>query len=345
MKNATKYPVHVRDLNTRDICIVPVEETQTYYLIDCKPRPGRGGGCVNIRESKDLMWWSESELIYEPDEEYWGQLDYWAPEVHRWRGKYYLVSSFRKPGGCRGCQFLVADSIKGPYKPMVNHPATPENWHCLDGTLYEDKNGQPWMVFCHEWTQVQDGQMCAIRMKDDLSDSIGEPIILFRASEAPWKFTDDKGLWEFSDPQYNVGWARITDGCYMYRAKNGELLMTWTSYSNTAYTTGYARSLSGEIQGPWVQEPEPLFSQDGGHAMFFHRFDGTLMMVLHSPNRPGKEHMLLFEMEDNNGKLFIKNELTGNFLWIYNERDQRYLNSLQEAAPEEKKVSEEAPKE
>ena len=131
----------------------------------------------------------------------------------------------------------------------------------------------------------------------------------------------------------------------MYRAKNGELLMTWTSYSNTAYTTGYARSLSGEIQGPWVQEPEPLFSQDGGHAMFFHRFDGTLMMVLHSPNRPGKEHMLLFEMEDNNGKLFIKNELTGNFLWIYNERDQRYLDSLQEAAPEEKKVPEEAPKE
>ena len=64
MKNATKYPVHVRDLNTRDICIVPVEETQTYYLIDCKPRPGQKKRCVNIRESKDLMWWITGHLRY-----------------------------------------------------------------------------------------------------------------------------------------------------------------------------------------------------------------------------------------------------------------------------------------
>lgn len=309
--------IHVKDLHTRDVCIVPWEKEQKYFLYDCFERPGQKGRAVNVRESSDLVWWSESYPVFEPDENFWGLLDFWAPECHYWRGKYYMVSSFRAPGGYRGCQFLEAETPRGPFLPKKNKPATPENWHCLDGTLYEDRQGKPWMVFCHEWLQVQDGQICAIRMEEDLSDSIGEPVILFRASEAPWRFTDDRDLWKLTEPQPKMGWARVTDGPYLYRAKNGELLMLWSSFSNTAYTCGYARSLSGEISGPWKQEPEPLFSQDGGHSMVFTRFDGTLMMCLHTPNRPGKERMLLFEMEDSFGKLHIRNEITGN--WMYNK--------------------------
>lgn len=29
------------------------------------------------------------------------------------------------------------------------------------------------MVFCHEWLQVGDGQICAIPMSDDLGEAIG----------------------------------------------------------------------------------------------------------------------------------------------------------------------------
>ena len=76
--------------------------------------------------------------MFEPDENFWGPLDFWAPECHYWRGKYYMVSSFRAPGGYRGCQFLEAETPRGPFLPKKNKPATPENWHCLDGTLYED---------------------------------------------------------------------------------------------------------------------------------------------------------------------------------------------------------------
>ena len=92
--------------------------------------------------------------------------------------------------------------------------------------------------------------------------------------------------------------------------------MLWSSFSNTGYTIGYARSFSGEIQGPWIQEKEPIFSQDGGHGMMFKTFDGKLILAIHSPNIPGKERLLLFEMEDRYGVLYIINELTGN--WIPN---------------------------
>jgi len=92
------------------------------------------------------------------------------------------------------------------------------------------------------------------------------------------------------------------------------LLMLWSSFSNTGYAIGYARSVSGDIQGPWVQEKEPLFSQDGGHGMMFRTFEGKLMLTIHSPNITHKEHLLLFEMEDRNGRLNITNEITGNWL-------------------------------
>ena len=38
------------------------------------------------------------------------------------------------------------------------------------------------MVFCHEWLQVGDGQICAIPMSDDLGEAIE---ILFHYLEHP----------------------------------------------------------------------------------------------------------------------------------------------------------------
>ncbi len=45
--------------------------------------------------------------------------------------------------------------------------------------------------------------------------------------------------------------------------------MTWSSFANGAYTTGVAISESGRLRGPWRQQAEPLFTDDGGHGMTF----------------------------------------------------------------------------
>ena len=71
----------------------------------------------------------------------------------------------------------MSDSPKGPFRPVGNRPVTPEGWHCLDGTLYTDRKGAPWLVFCHEWLQVGDGQICAVPLSEDLSEAVGEPVI------------------------------------------------------------------------------------------------------------------------------------------------------------------------
>jgi hypothetical protein len=163
----------------------------------------------------------------------------------------------------------------------------------LDGTLWVE-DGVPYMVFAHEWVQIKDGTMDMVRLRDDLSETIGEPTRLFNASDAVWsKKNDDYG-------------CHVTDGPYLFKSKSGKLFMVWSSFSTGGYTVGVAVSASGKLAGPWKQQAEPIFSADGGHGMLFTRFDGQLMMVLHSPNASGRERAKLFEMEDTGETLKIK---------------------------------------
>jgi len=102
----------------------------------------------------------------------------------------------------------------------------------------------------------------------------------------------------------------VTDAPFLHKGKTGKLYLIWASFSKTGYTEGIAISVSGKLTGPWIQQAEPLYSNDGGHGMLFTTFDGRLMMVLHAPNgREARPH--LFEMEDTGATLKIVKEYTG----------------------------------
>jgi hypothetical protein len=63
------------------------------------------------------------------------------------------------------------------------------------------------------------------------------------------------------------------------------MIMLWSSFSAGGYTIGVARSISGQLLGPWLQDTQPLYSNDGGHCMTFRDFDGNLWLSFHHPNR------------------------------------------------------------
>ena len=345
-RNAPEYPLDVRDIHISDPFILADEESGLYYMYsgyvpEADPEIRRQN-VIFAYVSADLIHWSRAVRVFDGAETgFWGIHDFWAPECHPWRGSYYLVSSFRGKGTLRRCQFLKADSPLGPFRPiLVNDPenlpdkagkrsapeeagpVTPEGWQCLDGTLYEDPNGSPWMVFCHEWLQTGDGQIAAIPLSEDLARAVGKPIILMRGSDAPW-----------AAPFYSKNGGRggwVTDGPFLYRMEDASLAMLWSNFTVDGYAVGYAKSRSGQIFGPWDQEEVPLYFHDGGHAMLFKSFDGRLMMSLHCPNTPHtKKRLLIFEMEDKAGKLAIVNEITGNWYngakgpangWVYREK-------------------------
>jgi arabinan endo-1,5-alpha-L-arabinosidase len=173
-------------------------------------------------------------------------------------------------------------------------PVTLSDWECLDGTLHVDASGKPWMVFCHEWVQVEDGEMCAIPLSGDLRCATGEPVLMFRASAAAWARP-----FEGRGRQNN----RVTDGPFLHRLTDGRLLMLWSTIGYEGYAMGYAVSERGGILGPWWQSPQALYGKDGGHGMLFRDFTGRLLMTLHHPNHTPHERPMWLEVTECDGGL------------------------------------------
>ena len=255
----------------RDPCVLVVGKT--YYMY------GSGWVCYK-NTSKDLA----------------GE---WAPEVHAYKGAYYMFTTYRsKTTQLRGCTVLRSESPEGPFREISNGQINKHlGYHTIDGTLYVDEDGQPWMVFVREWIGSPDqiGGMMAAKLSMDLSEMISEPIELFRANEP---------LWEV---------ASITDGCWLYRCKNGELLMLWSNFNAAGYCVAIARSENGKMDGEWTHDRELLYSKrgrefDGGHGMIFTALNGSKYLALHAPNSPvgeRKEKPIFIKIQEKNGNLYL----------------------------------------
>ena len=182
-----------------------------------------------------------------------------------------------------------------------------------------DLKGKPWLVYSHEWYQVSDGQFAAQPLSDDLSHTIGEPMILFRSSEANW--SDDQ-IWSHTDG------GGVTDGCWFHRLQNGTLLMLWTTRSRTGYCLGYAKSSNGDITGSWFQSERPLYAHDGGHCCIFRRLDDDQLMMSFHVADAGPKMLCICEMEERGDDLYIVNELTGNWFDTVGGNAKKYRSPV-----------------
>ena len=229
----------------------------------------------DVYVGQDLKNWEGLIVCFHNDGSFWADRNYWAPEVHCVNGAFYMFASFKSDSRRRGTAILRALSPLGPFEPWSDGPVTPAEWECLDGTFYADRNGKPYMVFCHEWVQAGDGEIHAMKLTKDLRAPAGEPFLLFRASEAPWcrQVHHSSGLDGY-----------VTDGPFLWRKEDGTLLCLWSGFSETGYAQGLAVSDNGDIDGHFTQLP-PLFPEDGGHGMLFRTLEGELLLALHSPNK------------------------------------------------------------
>lgn len=281
------------DIQIRDPYVLPVRETGEYWLFGTTDKnlwAGPGTGFDTYR-SRDLQDWEGPFPAFRPELGFWGTTNFWAPEVHAFRGRYYMFATFKATERYRGTQVLAASAPQGPYRPWSDGPVTPKNWECLDGTLHVEPDGTPWIVFCQEWVQVHNGGMWAQPLSPDLKQATGRPVFLFSASEAPWGKSHD---WVIQPDTGNKFPHYVTDGPFLHRTRTGALLMLWSSYGPFGYAMGVARSESGRIDGPWIQVADPLWHKDGGHGMIFRTFEGQLMLTLHQPNDTPNERPFFF---------------------------------------------------
>ncbi|NQX28037.1 family 43 glycosylhydrolase [Microbacteriaceae bacterium VKM Ac-2854] len=298
--------MQLSEIRVRDPYILTVPEEGAYYLygttdVDVWNPPGSGFDCYR---STNLVDWDGPHLAFAPPPLFWADRNFWAPEVHRYNGRYYMFASFFAPDTHRGTQILVSDEPGGPFTEWSDGVVTPQHWDSLDGTLYIDEENQPWLVFCHEWTQIVDGQIVAQRLSADLRETLGEATVLLSASEAPWSQ-------QAEHPSVPPGVsAYVTDGPFLHRLASGALLMLWSSFGNSGYAMGIARSDSGAITGPWIHDPNPLWARDGGHGMVGRSLDGGLFLLFHQPNETPLERPVLRSLVEEGDALSLSGDST-----------------------------------
>ena len=272
-----------QEINIRDPFVLT--ENGVCYLYGTRARNfGIGVGGIDVYTSTDLENWSEPTECFNSVQYGMNRQVNWAPEVHKYKGAYYMFATFTRENGLRGTYVLKADSPMGPFVPHSADAVTPEEWECLDGTLYVGKDGKPYMVFCHEHTQILDGTICYAPMKDDLTAFDGPVTTMFAATSPAW--ADEKV----------EGRHYVTDGPFMYRSKTGELMMLWSTFIKGQYAECLVHFPDGELSMNY-RHMDPLIDDDGGHGMIF-RYQDQLYLTYHSPNTKGEEKPFFRKLED-----------------------------------------------
>nr|WP_295922011.1 glycoside hydrolase family 43 protein [uncultured Dyadobacter sp.] len=288
-----KTDIPLDSIRLSDPFILADKSTSTYYMT------GTGG---KLWKSKDLKKWTGPFTVAQPDPNSWmGPAPMiWAAELHAYRGKYYYFATFTnkavKAGEGlerRACHILVSDKPEGPYVPAGDSLYLPADKLTLDATLWTDTDSQPYMVYCHEWLQNGNGTIEKIRLRPDFTGTTGSPKVLFLASDSPWSREKNKDGTDRPN--------KVTDGPWLFRTQTGKLGMLWTSWIYDVYTQGVAYSQTGTLDGPWIQEAEPITPPNFGHGMLFRTFEGKLLMAVHSHKSINGRTVripFLFEMDD-----------------------------------------------
>lgn len=277
-----------KDINIRDPFVVL--HNGVYYMYGTRAANfGVRTRGFDVYKGTDLENWSDPVEVFNSDEFNMNEGVNWAPEVHVYNGEFYMFATFTKPNGLRGTYILRSQTPDGKFTPHSDGAVTPYEWECLDGTLYIE-NGKPYCVFCHEHTQILNGTICFVELAQDLKTAVSAPKELFAASS-------------FLNREASEECHNVTDGPFLYRMANGDLIMIWSTCGD-GYIQCVAKSSNGSIFGEW-SHIDPLFDDDGGHGMIFKDMNGKLRLTLHCPNISYKEKPVFFNLKETEHTVII----------------------------------------
>jgi len=304
-----------QEIHMRDPFILADAKRKLYFLFGTT---SVCDGAANIDPhfevfmSSDLINFEGPYAAFMPEKGFWGVKHFWAPEVHEFMGKYYMFVSCKGGiGEDRGTGLLVSNTPEGPYKDYSKGHVTLKGHECLDGTLFIDDEDKPWIVFCHEWTEIFYGKICALPLGDDLMPETQVPITLVDTEKdaLPW-------MRKMHDPRVEKK-GYLTDAPFLYRAQNGDLLLMWSSYSikgykdkgQGMYAVALARSKTGKLSGPWQHEKELLLDANIGHCSLFHDFNGRLILCGHANDTlHGSEYPVFIPLRENFEGIAVETE-------------------------------------
>ena len=120
----------------------------TYYLYGTRSETtwGLADGFDCYRSTDLENWEGPIEIFHRPDG-FWADRNYWAPECIKYKGTYYLITTFGSEDRKKGIYVLKADQPEGPFS-LYSDRLTPQDWTCIDGTVYME-GGKVYLVYSH----------------------------------------------------------------------------------------------------------------------------------------------------------------------------------------------------
>ncbi|OCA88316.1 glycoside hydrolase [Bacillus sp. FJAT-27225] len=260
-----------------------------------------------VWQSENLVDWEEKGMAYDIAEQSdeWATGDFWAPEVIKHKGQFYMTYSARNQEGSLQISIATSKDPLGPFKD-VSTEIVKEEGSYIDGHIFFD-DGKPYFYYVKDCSEnIIDGyhvsQILVQEMNEELTALTGEPTLLLEPDQE-WE-----GLG--GDYQWNEGPFVLKN--------NGKYYLMYSSnyYASSEYGVGYA--VSDSPTGPFVKaEENPILAKDldngisgPGHNSVTVGPDGkTLYTVYHTHTYPespsGDRQMNMDRLYFEDGKLKI----------------------------------------
>lgn len=283
--------VSIDTMNVKNPFIMYEKSSDYYYMV-------ADGGYMWL--SRNLREWSGPYDVLEQDTTLWigAQPVITSPEIHCHGGKYYYMATFERADVCvatvdgsrpvrRSCVALVADDIRGPYRTIDSKSLllAPEEVAAHPTFSADGIMGATYMVYSREDEQDGNGTVQIIMFTDDLGRRIGEPYIMFTASQNSWSraaVNDRKSVAMTDATNGDRGFSPVVEAPCLVMTDTGEMGILFTTRIGDEKVIGAAYSETGAYgyNGPWVIEPQPLMTGNVTIASVFTDFDGTKVMVV-----------------------------------------------------------------
>ena len=234
--------------------------------------------------SDSLTSWSEAGMAYERSADTFGVRNYWAPEVYKYNGTYYMVFSAIDGNNVYHIGIASSDSPTGPFKDCLGgKPLYSTGYSIIDASLFFDDDGRIYMYYSRDCSEnVINGkhvsQSYGIEVASDLMSVIGEPVLL-TTPDVAWELKTGNYIW-------NEG------PCVLKHNGTYYLMYSANGYATNSYSVGYATSDSP--LGQYTKSAtNPIIQGDGvklsgtGHNNYFYSPDGTeVYTVYHAHTDP-----------------------------------------------------------
>ena len=208
----------------------------TYYLYGTRDQVG-----FPVYTSTDLLHWARGPDVFRRRPGLWGVGRYWAPSVIKYHDRYYLFYSALGHLPASGQRLshricvAVADDPRGPFQPLVA-PLPLIGKAVIDPAAFVDPaSGHAYLYFVADMSENEVSQVFVAQLNDDLTGTVGEPVLCIQPSQA-W----EGKLWN--------------EGPHVFQWQ-GVYVMTYSAqfWHGPDYGVGFATSRSPT--GPWTKDP------------------------------------------------------------------------------------------